>query len=199
MTAAFAPVPVPLAKAYRLLNHGPVSLVSTAHEGRSNVMAASWAMPLDFDPPKVVVVVDKSTLTRQLMEASGEFALSLPARQLAAEVVKAGSLSGKELEDKQTDKWAATGLDNFPAEKIAAPLVAGCVGWLECRIIDEPRNQQQYDLFIGEVVAAWADPRVFHDDHWVFDHADERLRTLHYVAGGHFLVTGEAISVDTAA
>ena len=109
-------------------------------------------------------------------------------------VVKAGSLSGKE-----GDKWIATGLDNFPAEKIAAPLVAGCVGWLECRVIDEPRNQQQYDLFIGEVVAAWADPRVFHDGHWVFDHADERLRTLHYVAGGHFLVTGEAIHVDDAA
>jgi flavin reductase (DIM6/NTAB) family NADH-FMN oxidoreductase RutF len=32
-------------------------------------MAAAWAMPLDFDPPKVLVVVDKATHTRQLMEA----------------------------------------------------------------------------------------------------------------------------------
>ncbi|HEY3431352.1 MAG TPA: flavin reductase family protein [Rhodocyclaceae bacterium] len=190
MSAAIAPVVVPLAKAYRLLNHGPVTLVSSALGDRSNVMAASWAMPLDFDPPKVVVVVDKNTLTRQLMEASGEFALSIPSRQLAAEVLKAGTLSGKD-----GDKWATSGLQNFPAEIITAPLVADCVGWLECRIISEPRNQEQYDLFIGEVVAAQADPRVFSDGHWHFEGNDERLRTLHYVADGHFLMTGDAFDV----
>ena len=36
---------VPLAKSYLLLNHGPVTLVSSAANGRSNVMAAAWAMP----------------------------------------------------------------------------------------------------------------------------------------------------------
>ena len=40
---------VDLKHAYRLLNHGPTVLVGSAHEGRSNVMAAAWAMPLDFD------------------------------------------------------------------------------------------------------------------------------------------------------
>lgn len=45
--------PVPLDKAYRLLNHGPTVLVSSAHAGEHNVMAAAWSMPLDFSPPKV--------------------------------------------------------------------------------------------------------------------------------------------------
>ncbi len=45
--------PVPLAKAYRLLNHGPTVLVSAAHGGQRNIMAAAWAMPLDFEPPKL--------------------------------------------------------------------------------------------------------------------------------------------------
>jgi len=40
--------PVPLAKACRLLNHGPTVLVSAAHGGPRNVMAAAWNMPLDF-------------------------------------------------------------------------------------------------------------------------------------------------------
>ncbi|MBM3962907.1 MAG: flavin reductase, partial [Planctomycetes bacterium] len=30
-------VPVPLAMAHRLLNHGPTTLVTTAHGGRRNV------------------------------------------------------------------------------------------------------------------------------------------------------------------
>ena len=33
----------------RLLNHGPTTLVTFEHAGVRNVMAASWAMPLDFD------------------------------------------------------------------------------------------------------------------------------------------------------
>ena len=39
---------VDLPRAYRLLNHGPVVLVSSAHGGRRNVMAASWSMPQVF-------------------------------------------------------------------------------------------------------------------------------------------------------
>lgn len=186
---------VPLAKAYRLLNHGPVTLVSSAHGGRSNVMAAAWAMPLDFEPPKVLVVVDKNALTRELIEASGEFALNVPSKQIAAACLKAGSVSGKEL-GVGIDKWQEVGLAHFPAEKIAAPLVEGCVGWLECRVIPEPHNEQRYDLFIAEVVAAWADPRVFTDGRWHFDDADDGLRTLHYVAGGQFFATGESINLE---
>ncbi len=61
--------PVPLDKAYRLLNHGPTVLVSSAHAGEHNVMAAAWSMRLDFQPPKVTVVIDKATRTRALVEA----------------------------------------------------------------------------------------------------------------------------------
>ena len=69
---------VELAKAYRLLNHGPVTLVTFVHEGAGNVMAASWVMPLDFDPPKLVLVLDRNTYSRCLLEGSGTFVINLP-------------------------------------------------------------------------------------------------------------------------
>jgi len=55
-------VPVAPRDVYRLLNHGPTTLVTTCRPDGSdaNVMAAAWAMPLDFDPPKVAVVVARS-------------------------------------------------------------------------------------------------------------------------------------------
>ena len=62
---------VPLDKAYRLINHGPTILVSARHAGVQNVMAASWACALDFAPPKLTVVLDKSVKTRELVEHSG--------------------------------------------------------------------------------------------------------------------------------
>lgn len=78
-------IPVDLPIAHRLLNHGPVTLVTSAHAGARNVMAAAWAMPLDFDPPKVAVVIDANAWTRRLVEGSGEFALNVPCRAQAAQ------------------------------------------------------------------------------------------------------------------
>jgi flavin reductase (DIM6/NTAB) family NADH-FMN oxidoreductase RutF len=179
---------VELSRAYRLLNHGPVVLVTSAHGNRRNVMAASWSMPLDFDPPKVAVVIDKSTLTRELVEASGTFALNVPLRPLARVTELVGTESGRDI-----DKFTTLGLDTFAAEKIPAPLLAGCGGWLECRVIDEPHNQQAYDLFLAEVVAAWADPALFSNGRWHFPSGV--ARTLHYVAGGAFFETGPAFSI----
>jgi len=182
---------VALAKSYLLLNHGPVTLVTSASAGRSNVMAASWAMPLDFDPPKVLLVIDRHTLTRELVEASGEFALNLPGRAIADQVLAAGSVSGRD-----GDKFARTGLTHFSATKIAAPLVRGCVAWLECRVIPNSANQLGHDLFIAQVLAAWADPQVFSEDRWHFP--DAGRTTIHYQAGGSFFSTGESFACQDA-
>lgn len=183
--------PIPREKSHLLLNHGPVTLITAAAADRHNVMAASWVMPLDFDPPKVLAVIDKHSFTRQLIDASGEFAINVPCRAQADLVLSAGSLSGRD-----GDKLAALGLAWRAATSIAAPLVEGCVGWLECRVIAEPHVETAYDLFVAEVVAATADQEVFQGGRWHF--ADPERRTLHYVAGGSFLITGEELSVGRA-
>lgn len=188
--------PVPLAKSYRLLNHGPTVLVSAAHNGKRNIMAAAWAMPLDFDPPKVTVVLDKSVWTRQLLEASGTFVINVPTISQVDIVETVGSTSGLEISsEKDFDKFSAYALETVQGEVVDAPLLEGCAAWLECRLLPEPHNQGQYDLFIGEVVAAYADERVFSDGHWHFQGHDE-LRTVHHVAGGHFMVIGDEVKAQ---
>ena len=167
MTQPFAPVP--LSKAFRLINHGPAVLVSARHQGVSNVMAAAWACALDYAPPKLTVVLDKAARTRELIEKSGHFVIQIPT---AAQIELTYEVAGYEL-----------------------PFVRGCSAWMACRLVPEPHNQQTYDLFIGEVVGAWADTRVFRDGHWYFETADPSLRSLHYVAGGHFYAIGEALDV----
>ena len=51
--------PVDLDHASRLVNHGPTVLIATEHQGRRNLMAAAWPMPVEFTPPRIAVVVDK--------------------------------------------------------------------------------------------------------------------------------------------
>jgi flavin reductase (DIM6/NTAB) family NADH-FMN oxidoreductase RutF len=181
-----------LKDSYRLLNHGPTVLVSTAHGTQRNVMAAAWNMPLDFDPPKVAIVIDKNTYTSELIKASGHFAINVPCRAQAELVVKVGSSSGRELLGKDHDnKFVAFDLPTFPASKIEAPLLEGCVAWLECTVIPEPHTRDAYDLYLAEVIAAHADERVFSDGRWHFEGHDE-LRTIHHIAGGNFFAIGEA-------
>jgi flavin reductase (DIM6/NTAB) family NADH-FMN oxidoreductase RutF len=181
-------IPVELPRCYRLLNHGPTTLITTANEGRANVMAAAWVMPLDFTPPKVAVVFAQDTYTRFLVDATGEFAINVPPRALAELTQAVGSVGGREV-----DKIARYSIATFSASMISVPLVEKCVAWLECRVISEPAIQQSYDLFVAEVVAAWADDRVFSNGKWHFP--DEAHRTLHHVSGGSFFVTGNSIEL----
>lgn len=186
---------VPLEKAYRLLNHGPTVLVTSHFDGVDNVMAAAWACALDFAPPKLTVVLDKAVKTRALVEQSGRFVVQVPTVALLDLTNEVGSRS---LAD-DPDKLRRAGVSLLRLAGDTLPFVEGCSAWLECRLIPEPHNQASYDLFIGEVVAAWADDRVFRDGHWHFESADPRWRSIHHVAGGHFYAIGEPLSARPVA
>jgi flavin reductase (DIM6/NTAB) family NADH-FMN oxidoreductase RutF len=180
---------VPLEKAYRLINHGPTVLVSARHGGVDDVMAAAWACALDYTPPKLTVVLDKSTRTRELVEASGAWVIQVPT---AGQLQLAYRVGQHSLRD-EPDKLKRCGVGLFQIEPHNLPFVEGCSAWLACKMIPEPHNQEAYDLFIGEVVGAWADSRVFRDGHWQFESADPTLRSLHYIAGGRFYAIGDAL------
>lgn len=173
----------------RLLNHGPTTLVTFEHARVRNVMAASWAMPLDFDPPKVLLVLDGSTFSRPLLDGSGSFVLNLPSRTQAELTLAVGSCSGNDV-----DKFATFGIGEARAQVVQAPIIPGCLAYLECRVIEEPHIQKRYDLFIAEVVAAYADERAFSNGRWHFP--NEELRTIHYSGGGTFYPTGTPFQVS---
>ena len=182
---------IALEKSSVLMNHGPTVLVSAQHAGTQNVMAAAWACVLDFGKStKVTVVLDKSTFTRGLIESSGYFALQLPTKKMAALTHALGSKSAHDV----PDKLQKNGVNTFSLPGFELPLVEGCAAWLACRLMPEPHNQQTYDLFIGEVIGAWADERVFRGGRWRFDEVSDDWRTIHHVAGGQFFVTGAAIN-----
>lgn len=179
-----------LKHAYRLLNHGPTVLVGSAHAGRANVMAAAWAMPLDFDTPKIAVVVDKSTLTRELIDASGVLSLGVPTVAMKDLVMAAGGMSGHD----HPDKLGLCKISTQDAPQTGVPLVDGCIAQMECRVLPATAHVAgPHDLILAEVIGAWADERVFSQGRWHFENAPPELRSLHHVAGGHFYAIAEAV------
>jgi flavin reductase (DIM6/NTAB) family NADH-FMN oxidoreductase RutF len=188
--------PVDLAHASRLINHGPTVLVTSSHKGRRNVMAAAWSMPVEFAPPRIAVVVDKSTYTRELITNSDSFGISIPCRANADLVYTVGSVTGRPDEENGTDKFSRYGIESFAGPTLGLPCVAGCVAWLECRVLAEPAAQERYDTFFGEVVSAQADSRVFADGHWSFGADNIGLHTLHHLGGGLFALPAQTIQAE---
>ncbi|MBX7098770.1 MAG: flavin reductase family protein [Myxococcaceae bacterium] len=180
---------IPLARSSLLLNHGPTVLVSSAHQGKTNVMAVAWCMALDYEPPRITAVIEEGSHTRALVEASGELVVNLPTVAQAKQLYAAGRLSGKDV----PDKIAKLSLKTSPAKVVGAPLIDGCVGWLECKVVPEARMQEEYDLFILEVVAAWADTALW--DGSTFNFTAPEQRTLHHASKGQFFATGEPVRV----
>jgi flavin reductase (DIM6/NTAB) family NADH-FMN oxidoreductase RutF len=184
--------PVQLAHASRLINHGPTVLVTSAHGGRRNIMAAAWSMPVEFTPPRIAIVIDKNTFTRELVTASGMFAVCVPGAALLDLTYAVGSESGRTI-----DKFQRHGIAAKPGPVLGLPVLEqGCAAWLECRLIPEPHTQDAYDTCFGEVVAAAADARVFTHGRWDFRPDNASLQTIHHLGGGNFVVAGGSVQAQ---
>ena len=170
---------LPLSEAYRLLEPGPVVLLTTARKGRANVMTMSWHMMVEFEPPLVACIVSSANYSHAALRATGEVVIAIPTRKLAAKVVKVGNSSGSDL-----DKFAAFGLTPLPAETVAPPLIAECFANLECKVVDR-RMVNRYNLFILEVQKAWVDPK------------QKRPKTIHHHGYGRFVVDGPTIKLKS--
>jgi flavin reductase (DIM6/NTAB) family NADH-FMN oxidoreductase RutF len=170
---------LPLSKVYQLLEPGPVVLLTTARKNRTNVMTMSWHMMVEFEPPLVACVVSGANYSFAALQATKECVIAIPARKLAAQVVKIGNSSGRDIE-----KFQAFGLTPLPGTRVQAPLVAECFANLECKVADT-RLVSKYNLFILEVLKAWIDP------------AQKNPKTIHHHGFGTFVVDGAHIRLPS--
>lgn len=168
-----------LSKVYQLLEPGPVVLLTTARNGRVNVMTMSWHMMIEFEPPRVACVVSGSNYSFAALRATGECVIAIPARRFAATVVKVGNTSGRDI-----DKFAVFGLTKIAAAQVQPPLLAECFANLECRVTDRSWVSK-YNLFVLEVVKAWIDP------------SQKNPKTLHHRGYGTFVVDGPTITLKS--
>ncbi|HVN41449.1 MAG TPA: flavin reductase family protein [Steroidobacteraceae bacterium] len=170
---------LPLSRVYRLLEPGPVVLLTTARRGRSNVMAMSWHTMLEFEPPLVGCVVSNRNFSFEALRATGECVINVPTVRLAGTVVKCGNVSGR-----RRDKFKAFGLTAVPASLVAPPLIEECYANLECRVRDG-RLVRKYCFFVLEVCRAWIDPAV------------RSPRTIHHRGRGEFMVAGRTLRLPS--
>lgn len=170
---------LPLSKVYQLLEPGPLVMLATADGGRPNVMAMSWHMMMDFEPPLVGCVVSANNFSFKALRKTGECVIAIPSLKIAEKAVAVGNCSGRD-----TDKFEAFGLEQAKAKTVAVPLVVGCLANLECRVKDA-RLVDVYNLFVLEVLHASIDPN------------QKGAKTVHHCGYGRFIVDGKAIRLKS--
>jgi len=170
---------LPLARVYRLLEPGPVVMVTTARQGRANIMAMSWHTMMEFLPPLVGCVISNRNHTFDIVKATRECVINIPTVELAKKVVGCGNTSGR-----RVDKFSAFQLTPVPASLVSAPLIDECYVNLECRVVDA-RLVAKYNFFVLQVVKAWIDP------------SRKDPRTIHHLGMGAFMVAGRKIKLPS--
>ena len=170
---------LPLARVYRLLEPGPVVMVTTARKGRANIMTLSWHTMMEFEPPLVGCVISNRNHTFDIVKATRECVINIPTVELAKKVVGCGNTSGR-----RVDKFTAFRLTPVPASQVTAPLIDECYVNLECRVVDA-RLVTKYNFFVLQVVKAWIDP------------SRKDPRTIHHLGMGTFMVAGRKIKLPS--
>jgi flavin reductase (DIM6/NTAB) family NADH-FMN oxidoreductase RutF len=126
----------------------PVTLVGATVEGRANFLAVAWIMRVSMKPPLLAVALNKAHFTPQGIREHQNFSVNFPGVDLMEKADYCGLVSGRKVDKSGLFRV-------FYGELGTAPLIEECPLGLECRlyqVVELPAN----DLFIGEIVAAYA-------------------------------------------
>ena len=173
--------------ARRLLSGAPVVLVTTRWHGVANVMPVAWSMPLSHDPPLVGIAVHPSRHTYDMLRFSEEFALNLPSRRLMKHVQYLGTVSGRDVQKIEVAK-----LPTFKAQRVDAPLLEGCLGYIECSL-EDVLHLGDHALFVGKVLAVQAEKEAF-EEAWLLE--DDDWKPLHYLGADLYSILGERLQAQ---
>ena len=165
--------------AARLLEPGPLALLTSRHRSDENVMTQSWMLPLSLDPAIIGVAIHPTRLTHEYVGRSEFFGLSIPTADLLSAVHRCGTESGRD-----GDKFARANLRPVDALEIDAPLIEECVAHIECGVI-ERMSFGDHDLFVGEVLAVQAEEESF-KERWLVE--VDAGQILHHLRADHYAV-----------
>ena len=176
---------IPINIAYRLINHGPLVLVTSLFKGRIGVTPIAWLMPISDEPPIVALEIWEGHFIYKAILDTGDFVINIPSSEMADLVRKLGSVSGKKV-----DKVKEYNVKMEPARKINSPRVKDAIGIIECKVRKDKPLADKYNIILGDCVYAEAEKGVF-SDRW---HPERHgPKTIHHLRGKIFCVPDSKI------
>jgi flavin reductase (DIM6/NTAB) family NADH-FMN oxidoreductase RutF len=176
---------VDLKLAYRILNPGPVVLVSSLFDNRATITPIAWHMPVSDDPPVVAIEIWEGHFIYKAVLQTGDFVINIPSSDAVETVRALGSISGAKV-----DKFKKYGLEQEPSKNIKSPRLRSAIAILECRLNKDEHLLKKYNVVIGDVVYAEAEESVF-TDRWHPEKTGPKI--MQHLGGKIFSVSGSVI------
>ena len=161
-----------LAKAFTLIEPGPVVLVTTNDGKKNNIMTITWTMVVDFTP-QFAMTTGPWNYSFTALQKTRECVISIPTVDMIDTIVGIGTCSGRD-----TDKFEKFKLTPMKAKQVQAPLIKECLANIECKVIDIVKK---HSILVLEGVEAYK------------DESRKEQRTLHAVGDGTFTVDGRKL------
>ncbi|TDD54119.1 flavin reductase family protein [Nonomuraea terrae] len=143
-------VEYPVENVHRLIEPGPVVMVSTFDGRRANLMTNAFNMPVAHGA-LIALVLGPWDHSYEALSDTGECVIAIPSIDLAERVVDVGNVSGGDV-----DKWQRFGFTPAPGAVVRAPLVMECFANIECTVADD-RLVEDHGLWILQGERAWYD------------------------------------------
>jgi flavin reductase (DIM6/NTAB) family NADH-FMN oxidoreductase RutF len=136
-------------KALMEITHG-LYIVTSAKEGRINGQCLDALMQVTSQPPRIAISMRKTSLTYEMIQASGLFVVNVLCRDDAScfeKVKHFGLQSGRDI-----DKFASIPHELSPN---GIPIIPGSKAFYECRVICQMTcDLGSHQLFIADVERA---------------------------------------------
>lgn len=143
------------------------AFMTTAHGGKTNTMTIGWGgIGIMWGKPVFTAMVRQSRFTKELVEQSGEFTITLPLTEMKDALALCGSKSGRDM-----DKITAAKLTLAAGQEITTPVIDAPGLQLECKVFFKQTmvpetlaaDQQTkwyasgdyHTIYYGEIVAAY--------------------------------------------
>ncbi len=134
----------------------PVTLVGTVVGGRVNFLNIAHVGIFNASAPhRISLGMNKAHHSNQGIRENRTFSVNLPSQDLVEKADFVGLVSGKSRDKSKV-------FETFFGELGTAPLIKDCPVAMECRLVDTVVTPT-HDVFVGEIAATWADPRVLTD------------------------------------
>ncbi len=169
-------------KGLRLLNPGPLVLVTSKYQGKSNIVTVAWTSPISHEPPLISISLSTKKYSHTLIGNSKEFTVNIPSVELLEKVLICGSASGREV-----DKFKESGFNKVPGKKVSSPSIKECFAFLECKVVDSFLCGDHY-LFIGEIIHAEVEKK-YYDEHIDI----EKIKFINHLGGQYFTYPSEIV------
>jgi len=82
---------VSLDLATRLINHGPVVMVTSLYKGKADVTPVAWHMPVRKSPPVIALAIDENSRIFEGIMETGDFVVNIPSKLMAGKNIKPDS------------------------------------------------------------------------------------------------------------